>query len=67
MKMNISFGDKKLKANVYIYMDAYDQLLLSKGICICRQLGIITYYPNVHPFSQKQWWVAESQPKLLRQ
>ena len=33
-------------------MKAYDQLLLSEGVC--RQLGIINYHPCVHPFKQKQ-------------
>ena len=52
MELDNSFGNKKLKTNVYIKMDAYDQLLLSEGIC--RQLGIITYHPIVHPFRQRQ-------------
>ena len=52
MELDISFGNKTLKTNVYIKMDAYDQLLLSEGIC--RQLGIITYHTNVHPFRQRQ-------------
>ena len=33
-------------------MKAYDQLLLSEGVC--GQLGIINYHPDVHPFKQKQ-------------
>ena len=30
---------------IYIKMDAYDQLLLSEGIC--RQLGMIQFHPHV--------------------
>jgi len=52
MQLEISFGEKKMKTSVYIKMDAYDQLLLSEGVC--RQIGIIVYHPDVHPFKQKQ-------------
>ena len=41
-----------MRTSVYIKMDAYDQLLLSEGVC--RQLRIINYHPDVHPFRQKQ-------------
>jgi len=50
MQLEISFGEKKLKTSVYIKMDAYDQLLLSEGVC--RQLGITVYCPDVYPFKQ---------------
>ena len=30
---------------VYIKMDAQDQLLLAEGVC--RQLGIVSYHPEV--------------------
>ena len=43
--MVICFGGKELTTPVYIKMDAEDQLLLSERLC--RQLGIITYHPNV--------------------
>ena len=52
MELDISFGEKSIRTNVYIKMDAYNQLLLSEGIC--RQLGIINYHPDVHLFKQKQ-------------
>ena len=45
MELDISFGKKTMKTKVYIKMDAYDQLLLSEGVC--RQLGIISYHPDV--------------------
>ena len=41
-----------MKTSVYIKMDAYDQLLLSEGVC--RQLGIISYHSDVYPGKQKQ-------------
>ena len=32
---------------VYVKMNAKEQLLLSEGVC--RQLGILSYHPNVKP------------------
>ena len=45
MDLDITFGDLTMSTPVYIKMDAPDQLLLSEGVC--RQLGIITYHPDV--------------------
>ena len=45
MEMDITFQDKTMKTTVYIKMDAFDQLLLSEGVC--RQLGIVTYHPSL--------------------
>ena len=45
--MEITFGDKTITTTVYIKVDAFDQLLLSEGVC--RHLGIVTYHPAVHP------------------
>ena len=45
MDLDLAFGDLTMRTPVYIKMDAPDQLLLSKGVC--RQLGIITYHPDV--------------------
>ena len=33
---------------IYVKMDAPEELLLSEGVC--RQLGIVTYHPEVKPF-----------------
>ena len=41
------FQDKTMTTPVYVKMDAKEQLLLSEGVC--RQLGIITYHPDVKP------------------
>ena len=49
MEMDITFQGKTIKTNVYIKMDAIDQLLLSEGVC--HQLTIVTYHDSV--FSQK--------------
>ena len=47
LQLDISFGEKTMQIRVYVKMDAHDQLLLSEGVC--RQLGIITYHPDVKP------------------
>ena len=44
MDLDISFGDQTMCTPVYIKMDVHDQLL-SEGVC--RQLGIVTYHPDV--------------------
>ena len=45
MDLTIEFDDKVLTTPVYVKMDAFDQLLLSEGVC--RQLGMVTYHPQV--------------------
>ena len=45
MDMDISFDGKTMSTVVYVKMDAYDQLLLSEGVC--RQLGIVSYHSSV--------------------
>ena len=45
--LDISFEDRTMKTPVYVKMDASEQLLLSEGVC--RQLGVISYHPEVHP------------------
>ena len=45
MDMDISFDGKTMSTAVYVKMDAYDQLLLSEGVC--RQLGIVSYHSSV--------------------
>ena len=37
-----------MSTDMYVKMDACDQLLLSEGVC--HQLGIITYHPDVRPW-----------------
>lgn len=36
-----------MKTPVYVKMDTHEPLLLSEGVC--RQMGIITYHPEVKP------------------
>ena len=43
--LNIAYGEKVLRTPVYVKLDPHDPLLLSEGVC--RQLGIITYHPDV--------------------
>lgn len=41
-----------MKTTVYIKLDASEPLLLSEGVC--RQLGIVTYHPDVTPGSSSE-------------
>lgn len=50
VELDISFNDRTMKTAVYVKMDAPEQLLLSEGVC--RQLGILTYHPDVQPGSR---------------
>ena len=45
MDLEITFNDKSIITQVYLKMDAPEQLLLSEGVC--RQLGMLSYYPSV--------------------
>ena len=45
MDLDITFDGKTMCTPVYIKMDAQDQLLLAEGVC--RQLGIVSYHPEV--------------------
>ena len=52
MELEILFCSKTIKTVIYIKLDAYDQLLLSEGVC--RQLGILHYHPVVYPLKEKK-------------
>ena len=45
MDLDITFNGKTMCMPVYIKMNAQDQLLLAEGVC--RQLGIVSYHPEV--------------------
>ena len=45
INLDIEFLEKTMSTPIYVKMDAHEQLLLSEGVC--RQLGIITYHPEV--------------------
>ena len=45
LQLDISFGEKTMHIWVYVKMAAYDQLLLSEGVC--RQLIFLTYHPDI--------------------
>ena len=45
MELVITFGEKEISTQVYIKVDAADQLLLSEGVS--RLLGIVEYHPDV--------------------
>ena len=43
--LDVCFGNKTMKTMVYVKMDTDEQSLLGEGVC--RQLGIVTYHPEV--------------------
>lgn len=47
LELDISFGGRTMRTPVYIKMNARNPLLLSEGVC--RQLGILSYHPEVQP------------------
>ena len=55
MDLDVTFGERTMRTPVYLKMDAHDQLLLSEGVC--RQLGIISYHPDV-----QAWRGGRKQP-----
>ena len=59
MDLEVSFGNTTMMTPIYMKMDARDQLLLSEGVC--RQLGIISYHPEV-----EIWRGGRKQPPQLR-
>ena len=52
MSLEIEFEGKKMNTTIYVKMDAYDQLLLSEGVC--SQLGIVQYHPAVQPWAERR-------------
>lgn len=45
LDLDITFGGKTMRTPIYLKMDSREQLLLSEGVC--KQLGIISYHPDV--------------------
>ena len=45
LDLDVNFDDKMINTPIYVKMDAYDDLLLSKGVC--RHLGIVNYRPSI--------------------
>ena len=59
MDLDISFNEKTMCTPIYIKMDAHEQLLLSEGVC--RELGIVTYHPDV-----QTWRGGRKQPQSAK-
>ena len=47
LDLDVTFQGKTMKTSIYLKMDAKESLLLSEGVC--RQLGIVSYHPQVTP------------------
>ena len=46
LELDVSFQDRTMTTDIYVKMDALEPLLLSKALC--RQLGKVTYHPEVN-------------------
>ena len=74
LKLDVSFKHCTMTTDVFVKMNASEQLLLSEGVC--RQLGIITYHPEVDIRPQEvsttvsvpavKVWLLQSVKLLLR-
>jgi len=45
LELDVSFQDRTITTDMHVKMDTSEPLLLSEGVC--RQLGIVTYHPEV--------------------
>ena len=61
IEVDVSFDNRTMKIAVYVKMDAPEQLLLLEGIC--RQLGILTYHPDVQPGNGDKKYLMLNQRK----
>ena len=52
VNLDVEFLDKTMTTPVYVKKYAHEQLLLSEGVC--RQLGIISYHPEVQTSPPKK-------------
>ena len=50
LNLDITFGNRTMSTPIYVKMDVKKDLLVSKGVC--RQLGIVTYHPDVGHMTQ---------------
>ena len=64
LDLDINFGDKTINTPIYVKMDAYDDLLLSEGVC--RHLGIVTYHPSIKSKAAKLSKEAHSSARSVR-
>ena len=62
LDLDVSFNDKTMYTPVYVKMDAYDDLLLSEGVC--WQLGIVTCH--LHVESNRSNAVVDKPTLLIR-
>ena len=59
----MTFVDKTMHTVTYVKMDAFDDLLLSEGVC--HQLGIVEYHPQVDASKPNCDAEVEAPPSVL--
>ena len=63
LDLDVTFVDKTMHTAIYVKMDAFDDLLLSEGVC--RQLGIVEYHPQVDANKPNDDAAVEASPSTL--
>ena len=63
LDLDVTFVDKTMHTAIYVKMDAFDDLLLSGGVC--RQLGIVEYHPQVDANKPNDDAAVEAPPSTL--
>ena len=61
--LDVTFVDNAMHTAIYVKMDAFDDLLLSEGVC--RQLGIVEYHPQVEANKRNCDAPVEAPPSTL--
>ena len=64
LDLDVNFDDKTINTPIYVKMDAYDDLLLSEGVC--RHLGIVNYHPSIKSKATKQTEKVHSSARSVR-
>ena len=63
LDLDVTFIDKTMHTAIYVKMDAFDDLMLSEGVC--RQLGIVEYHPQVENSKSNCDTPVEAPPSTL--
>ena len=63
LDLDVTFVDRTMHTAIYVKMDAFDDLLLSEGVC--HQLGIVEYHPQVDASKPNGDGEVEAPPSAL--
>ena len=63
LDLDVTFVDKTMHTAIYVKLDAFDDILLSEGVC--QQLGIMEYHPPVENNKPNYVTPVEAPPSTL--